>query len=311
MTIKPTVLFVDDEPHIVNLLKMMFRADYEVMSATSGEGALDIVQTRKVHVIVSDQRMPGMLGTELLAQVRKLSPGTMRILLTGYSDLAAMVGSINEGEIYRFVNKPWNNDEMRALVREAAETALSTDASPALASEEAAPAAAGADPGILVLDENVSQNGWFKDHFGPDFPVFAAQSIDDALTVLEQRDIGVVITDTKVGGEETLNLLRVLKQQYPVVMTVMLTAQADSDAVLKMINQAQVCRLSFKPVKRGALDIAVKAAMMHHRRYRADPTLVRRQRVARSAGHEESSLARSLASRLKGIGRRFGFGLHS
>ena len=105
-TTRPTVLFVDDEAHIVTLLKVMFRADFEVLSATSGQGALDIIQTRKVHVIVSDQRMPGMSGTELLAKVSKLSPGTMRILLTGYSDLAAMVGSINEGEIYRFVHKP-------------------------------------------------------------------------------------------------------------------------------------------------------------------------------------------------------------
>ena len=103
---KPTVLFVDDEAQIVNLLKIMFRADYEVYSATSGAAALDIIQSRKVDVIVSDQRMPGMTGTELLSKVRRLSPGTMRILLTGYSDLAAMVGSINEGEIFRFISKP-------------------------------------------------------------------------------------------------------------------------------------------------------------------------------------------------------------
>ena len=110
MNRKASILFVDDEVHVVNLLKVMFRNDYEVFTATSGDAALDIIQSRKIDVIVSDQRMPNILGTELLGKVKALSPGTMRILLTGYSDLAAMVGSINEGEIYRFINKPWINE---------------------------------------------------------------------------------------------------------------------------------------------------------------------------------------------------------
>ena len=105
MNRKASILFVDDEVHVVNLLKVMFRNDYEVFTATSGDAALDIIQSRKIDVIVSDQRMPNILGTELLGKVKALSPGTMRILLTGYSDLAAMVGSIHEGAIYRFINK--------------------------------------------------------------------------------------------------------------------------------------------------------------------------------------------------------------
>ncbi len=305
---KPTVLFVDDEVQIVNLLKIIFRGDYEVFSATSGQAALDIVQSRKVDVIVSDQRMPGMTGTELLAKVRRLSPGTMRILLTGYSDLAAMVGSINEGEIYRFVSKPWDKEEIRGIVRDAAEAARNTQASAQLdttpEAEDFAP-----NGGILVLDEDLAQSQWFKEHFGNHFDVHLANRIDQALDVLEQRDVGVVVTDTRVGGENTLDLLRTLKREYPQVMTVMLTRQADSDAVMKLINQAQVCRLSFKPIKRGALDLAIRAAMMHHKRMVADPKLALRQRVS-GLGGEESSLAQSLVGRLRALGGRLrlGFG---
>lgn len=109
---KAKILFVDDEERVVNLLKMMFRSTHEVFTATSGKAALEIIETHSIQVIVSDQRMPGMLGTELLSTVRKVSPNTMRILLTGYSDLAAIVGSVNDGEIFRFVNKPWNNEEI-------------------------------------------------------------------------------------------------------------------------------------------------------------------------------------------------------
>ena len=306
MNRKASILFVDDEVHVVNLLKIMFRNDYEVFTATSGDAALDIIQSRKIDVIVSDQRMPNILGTELLGKVKALSPGTMRILLTGYSDLAAMVGSINEGEIYRFINKPWINEEIRSIVREAAEAAVSTAGSNVFSAPDAVSESVGADAGILILDRDVANNAWFREHFRTDYHAFTAHSIDEALHVLEQNDVGVVVTDTKVGGENTFDFLRVLKQQYPQVMTVMLTAYADADAVMKLINQAQVCRLSFKPVKRGAIDLAVRAAMMHHRRYRADPALSLRQRVATSR-ESESPLAHSLTARLRGIAKRFGF----
>jgi DNA-binding NtrC family response regulator len=306
MSSKASVLFVDDEVHIVNLLKVMFRNEYEVFTATSGESALDIVHSQRVDVIVSDQRMPNMLGTELLSRVKMISPGTMRILLTGYSDLAAMIGSVNEGEIYRFINKPWKNDEIRAIIREAAEAAVSTASSSAFTAPDSVSVSAGGNAGILILDPEVAGNDWFKTHFQSDYRAFAAHSIDEALHVLEQHDIGVVVADTKIGSENTFDFLRILKQQHPQVMTVMLTAHADADAVMKLINQAQVCRLSFKPVKRGAIDLAIRAAMALHRRYRSDPVLAVRQRVE-SSGESDSSVSHSLAARLRGIAKRFGF----
>src|SRR6218665_3121556 len=112
MQTKSRLLFVDDEERIVNLLRMMFRADYEVHTATSGAAALEIIAAHPIDVIVSDQRMPGMLGIELLNEVRLRSPATMRILLTGYSDLSAIVGSVNDGEVFRFINKPWDKAEI-------------------------------------------------------------------------------------------------------------------------------------------------------------------------------------------------------
>ena len=124
---KPTLLFVDDEERIVNLLRTMFRSEYQVLTATSGKEALEILAKHRVEVLVSDQRMPGMLGVELLAEARKRSPATMRILLTGYSDLAAIVGSVNDGEVFRFINKPWNHEEIKTIIRAAAEAALATD----------------------------------------------------------------------------------------------------------------------------------------------------------------------------------------
>lgn len=100
------VLFVDDEERIVKLLHMIFRQKYEVLTASDGQKALELVKNQKIDVVVSDQRMPRMQGHELLAEVKKVSPHTVRVLLTGYTDLVSIIGAINEGEVYRFLNKP-------------------------------------------------------------------------------------------------------------------------------------------------------------------------------------------------------------
>src|SRR5688572_27562186 len=94
------VLFVDDEPRILTTMRMLFRKNYEVFTAEGGQKALELLKSQPVDVIVSDQRMPGMTGIEMLRQARELNPNAMRILLTGYSDLNAIIGSINEGEIF-------------------------------------------------------------------------------------------------------------------------------------------------------------------------------------------------------------------
>ena len=127
---KPSILFVDDEERVLNALRMLFHQTYDVTVATGGEEALQLAKTRPFHVIVSDQRMPGMLGVELLRELKLVAPNSVRMLLTGYSDLAAIVGSVNDGEVFRFVSKPWNQDDLQATVDEAVTIAIALEASP-------------------------------------------------------------------------------------------------------------------------------------------------------------------------------------
>ena len=101
----PTILFVDDEERILRSLRMLFRGKAEMLCTTRGQEAIDWVRNRTVHVVVSDQRMPGMTGVEILREVARYSPRTMRILLTGYADMDAVTASVNEGEIFRFRRK--------------------------------------------------------------------------------------------------------------------------------------------------------------------------------------------------------------
>eukprot|EP01030_Chromulinospumella_sphaerica_P003806 gene3806-3721_t len=120
-----TVLCVDDEPGILSALKRVLRAeDCQVLQATGGTEALQLMETHIVDVVVSDMRMPGMDGAAFLGHVRARWPDTARILLTGYADMNATIAAINDGQIYRYIHKPWDEAELRLTVRQAAEHRL-------------------------------------------------------------------------------------------------------------------------------------------------------------------------------------------
>jgi response regulator RpfG family c-di-GMP phosphodiesterase len=115
-----TILCVDDEPGILSALRRLFRArGYQVCSAESGRAGLALLQTQAVDLVISDMRMPEMDGVEFLAQVRQRWPDSVRLLLTGYADIGTVIEAINRGEIYRYITKPWDDDEMALIVREA------------------------------------------------------------------------------------------------------------------------------------------------------------------------------------------------
>ena len=121
---EPTrILCIDDEQNVLRSLTRLFLDDpYEILTAPSGaEGLLILDQSGTVPVVISDYRMPGMNGVEFLSEVRKRWPETVRIVLSGYADTGAIVSAINEGQIYRFVAKPWNDDELRITVANALE----------------------------------------------------------------------------------------------------------------------------------------------------------------------------------------------
>ena len=116
-----TILFVDDEQPILSALRRVVRREeFDVLTAESGAEALELLREHDVSVIVSDQRMPGMIGAEFLARSKEVAPHAVRLMLTGYSDVETATEAINEGEIHRLITKPWDDEELRATLREAA-----------------------------------------------------------------------------------------------------------------------------------------------------------------------------------------------
>jgi len=114
------ILFVDDEENVLRSLKRLFLSeDYEVFTASSGADGLEILKHNEMPVIVSDQRMPVMTGAEFLEKTRDLSPDSVRIILTGYADVEAAINAINKGGAYRYVSKPWNDNDLLLVIKDA------------------------------------------------------------------------------------------------------------------------------------------------------------------------------------------------
>ena len=114
------VLLVDDEENILRSLQRILRREpWELTTASSGEQALAAMAEHKYDLVISDARMPGMDGPTLLAEIRRKYPWCIRILLTGYADITSTIKAINDGQIYRYISKPWDDDELRLTIRQA------------------------------------------------------------------------------------------------------------------------------------------------------------------------------------------------
>lgn len=115
------IMVVDDEAANLRLLERLFRGDYTVVTAESGAEALKALEQHDVALLITDQRMPGMTGIELAERTAPLRPHMVRIILTGYTDVESLVEALNGGHVYKYVTKPWNNDDLRLTVGRALE----------------------------------------------------------------------------------------------------------------------------------------------------------------------------------------------
>ncbi len=112
-----SLLIVDDEENVLRAVKRIFQEEnYDIFTAQSGGDALDIMAKEKVHLVISDHRMPGMTGAQLLKEIKQKWPETIRIMLTGYADVQSIMGAVNEGAVFKFITKPWNDEDLRLTV---------------------------------------------------------------------------------------------------------------------------------------------------------------------------------------------------
>lgn len=264
------ILFVDDEERILRSLALQFRREYQVLTESDPRRALERLRSEKVHIIVSDQRMPQMSGAELLAQVRQIAPDTLRILLTGYSDLDAAVEALNSGGIFRYLTKPWDQQEMAFTLRQAAQIAARQLQVPDVLA--AMPQAA---LNVLLLDEDAPTLDVVAEFcVAGGHRLLRAASLNEAVALLNSQPVDLLVSDLQVAGEDVAPLLKSLAQAHPRLLSLVVTPFCDTQALLKLINEAQIFRYLPKPIRRGLFDKGLLAAAEQAQKWRAQPAQV-------------------------------------
>ncbi len=268
---KTSLLFVDDEPLILQSLEILFHRDYNVITCTEPKKALNIVRQEKISVIVSDQRMPGLTGVELLREIKDISPQTIRILLTGYSDLQAIIDSVNVGEIFRYINKPWRINKLRDTIHFAVKVAnerawLNTQKinfqeqnNMMVQTKEEE------KKHVLFLDQNESHLKIYKDFFADKYITHIANSAEHAYRIMEATPIAVISSDIHSHLSQAGEFLVAVKEKYPNMVLVLITDVRDANLTIKLINQGHVYRYLIKPFPKESLRLTIDSAVLHHK----------------------------------------------
>lgn len=285
----PVIMFIDDEQRVLKSMRAMFRRDYEVLLANSGAEALQLLETHDVEVVVSDQRMPEMTGVEVLAEIKQRSPETIRILLTGYADLAAVEASINEAEVFKYLMKPCPADEVRGAVQAALELRggavsvaplgandivyVEDDETPpdnvtpinaksraviAMREKPVAPPSSAVD--ILVFSEDATLFEGIVTAT-PNHRVHQAKNQTQVLGMVQEHPIGVLVTDVGVDEKGVAQLSQAVREVTPEIVIILASERSDANLLIQLINSGQVFRFLLKPLQAGQCKIWLASAM--------------------------------------------------
>jgi DNA-binding NtrC family response regulator len=295
---KPRLLFVDDEPSILSSLRVVFRTNYDVTITTDGFEAIELMRHSKFDVIVSDQRMPKISGVEVLRRAREISPNTVRILLTGYSDPDAIVGAINEVEVHRFLQKPWDNNEIKRVVNEAIELAVclsqavpgqSADVIHIPVQHNAYPAigevppSAGEKETVLVVASKktlfTQVEAALADSKICNVSLAHATGVLDVFHALERTPINIVICYFDVQSDADRTFLQMLKREHPYIFVIAVCDSTDSIRLIELINQAKIFRFVRTPINMNLLTRYIASAVKQAHEVRENPVLIRKQQT--------------------------------
>lgn len=279
----PKVLCVDDEPGLLRSLRWLLRGQYEVAVADSGLDGLALLSAEHFDVVISDQRMPGMTGTEFLERARKVSPRSIRLLLTGYSDYNAVLSSVNDSEVFRFISKPWDNQKLLDTVGDAAKVARMTQAS--WVDFQDATSADGSDTfdeGVLVFDSDGSAAAQWQAASKGATNMVCTDDIGEAVSQLTRQKVAVLITDIQGARSQQMDLIRAVRRNQPQVVVLVYSHERDSTVIGRLINEGQIYRFIAKPAGPEYLNRTLRSALTRHRHLLAVPERTTRHRTQMS-----------------------------
>ncbi|MCS6990029.1 MAG: response regulator [Chloroherpetonaceae bacterium] len=261
MSQKLKILFVDDEPHVLEALLQLFDDRYDAHGANGGAEAIEFAKRNPdLAIVVSDQRMPQMKGIDVLKAIKEIRPDAIRILLTGYADADAILDSVNVGEVFRYVKKPWNAEQLREVISLAAMTySTRKKAKEVVAQKPAEPSVSCLphDSLSLAMEQLLKQKAIEENFFAKLSDAHRADAIDE---IFERAFLGksgkpkILVVDDEQGTLEAL--WQLLSDDYEVI------ACQSADEALKLLRQDSFVTLLLTdqrmPKKSGA-DLLVES----------------------------------------------------
>lgn len=262
----PKILCVDDEPGLLRSMRWLMRGRYEVAVAGSGMDALALLGGDSFDVIISGLRMPGMSGTELLEHARLVSPRTVRMLLTGTSDLDAVLGSLDDSQLFRFLSKPWDNQKLLDAVAQAVSIAKETPCSRVTAvkvvrSAEVRPA----EDMVLVFNRDDSVAGQWRAAVQGTVGILGTGDLAEALSHLTRRNVAVLVTDLDGECTEQLELIRAVHRHLPSVAVLVCSQARQGGVIDPLISEGLVHSFIAQPATPEQMNRALRSAMTRRR----------------------------------------------
>jgi len=301
---KPVVLAIDDERLVLSAMRRLLKPHYHILTTENGEEALELLRKIHVDVIISDQRMPNMTGTELLTKAKKISPFSIRLLLTGYSDTTAIEGAINDAEIFRFISKPWKNQDVLNLLEKTTQIAQqnyqrqSIRQLPTKKDVEQVKA----QSRCLILDHYNQVYPVVKQLVGKHLTISHVSDASEAIDFLAKTRCSVMVVSlSKDNSDHELGLTKILKSSLPTLMIIVIAKSGDSSQMINLINEGQIYRYITRPLRLASLKMYLLSAIRYHTMLKKNPQLIRQHEVEPIKHIEQRKFADRAYSTLKKI----------
>ncbi|HSC10889.1 MAG TPA: hypothetical protein VLC97_07930 [Rhodanobacteraceae bacterium] len=295
------ILLVTAEGSIQHALVALLR-EHEVIVCADPDAAAALAAKNDVDTVICSQRVPPATGIDVLRAVKRAHPRGMRVLLSDRPEGRLLLDAVNDVEVFRCVDLPWNNAAMRELANAAARGARST---PVLGSEPP-----GSDEAadlkrhvaLVVIDGDADAQQRLRDVLQPHYKIHFTSEFERALVFMEQHETGAMICAPRVGRSELVTPLKALKQSHPQITTIAIDAHLDVDLTIELINEAQVFRLLRRPLHPTICRQYADAAMARYWRIKQNPQAAWRFAAAPVLGSRAPrQLPAGLLNRIRGL----------
>lgn len=270
----PKILLVDHDLSALHALKALLKSHYQVITTQDCFEALKILRREKINVIIADERMPIISGTEILRHARYIMPFATRVLLTD-SD-RTLIDPTNRSEIFSCIQRPWNYASLYETIIRAVEQSKRVENTsvipavkriPVLIDQVVEPVVSSLKPErliCLVLDHEGYIYQMVKGILEPSHEVFWGQSVTEALSILSCQSVAVFVTELSQGDQEIRGLFNTVKQSHADMLTLVLSDLRDVSLLSELTVRRQVFRSLPKPARRGILEKNLASAIAYY-----------------------------------------------